>query len=249
MSRVISHEVFLVDHHNHRCLGALWVGPKALLANLPGGSRSQEGRLPVIRRGAPWTYQGERVHVDDWAGIPHRLRPCGRLAGMIQEVLDEVVPWEGMMRIVHEHELARGGITPAVMSVEPGEPILWGVRKGTRAHNGGRFLSPFTTKSFEPVRLITVELVGTVVHPRMTRAYGGNYAPSLPGSRNVGSKSAVKMTPEERRQFWRTHARPLLDLELGTETDEPPTWYTEDATDHGDADRDRGVSDDGHTST
>lgn len=180
-----------------------------------------------MSRETSWTYRGRPVFIDSLRGIVPALRPDGRRAHLVQRALDGLEPWGAGEMPIQEHELDGEAIMPVTVPIHPGEEITWGVRIGTKRREGrGDPLSPFTRRAVSPVRLLTIELRDTMDHPVLIRAYGGEYTPSLPGTKNV--RNTPGGWPAARR-FWMAHARPIAAMIPGSASSRPPRWWLQES--------------------
>lgn len=168
-----------------------------------------------------WTYRGVRVGVPWTADIPAPFRLGGDLDFIVQEILDDMDPWdeEGVSDTFEDFDLMRA----LVVSVE-GRHRIWAKHVGHRA----RWVqeSPFVRTNGEvPLTTqFTVMMMGTPEAPRLVRAYPGDFIPPLPWQHID--------TPElwlRSLEFWRTHAYVYGPERVipGSETETIPTWFSE----------------------
>ncbi len=173
-----------------------------------------------------YTYNGVAVRIFHDSDVATDMRTHGRYHELVQQVIDEVEPWEGSKG--HRKTIRFQGldIQPDVIRVQPGTQLLWGVHIAHRANNPG--LSPFTHLSAHPseVGYITVQLAGPSDRPYLARAHGGVYVSPLPWM-------ARKANVEQSCRYWRTHAYRCKpgdsgepsNMQPNTLTMEPPDWF------------------------
>lgn len=140
------------------------------------------------------------------ADIPSPFRQGQVRAGLVQQVLDRVEPWRGSDGTVLTVELSEQAFPVIIVSLDGRKPV-WAKHVGHHAHHVQ--VSPFV-ECRRPLltQKLTIELVGSASHPRLVRAYPGDYAPPLPWQNSAefvpgGVAGCV--------EFWRTHAYVLTE--------------------------------------
>lgn len=172
-------------------------------------------------------YNGVPVAVPWTADIPYELRAEGNLAHCVQAILDATEPWEDGQNPV-ETAAFDERITPIAISTT-GRRVMWGIHKGHKAKKPRLQPSPFVQGDRrilgERIGLLTIELYGSPEHPRLVRAYGGDYTPPLPWMSSapdaIGGRDACL-------DYWRQHAYRDVSSRLivaGTMTRTPPKWF------------------------
>lgn len=170
----------------------------------------------------PWKYQGCIVLVSPTADIPTEYRMGKRCAAVVQEVLDEIPPWQegdDPIETVTDFDVAM----PHIVVPRDGGEVLWAKHKGHHARRVG--LSPFVTVARSYTRAFTVEMTGSSEQPRLVRAYPGDYIPPLPWQNSARSADGGR---DACLSFWRQYAyiyRPSLVVP-GSVSETPPEWFT-----------------------
>lgn len=178
-----------------------------------------------------YTYKGRRVSIPPAADIVANMRPNGRHAHLVQEVLDSTDPWLKGESPIEEMECSEN-ILPRAVCVPQDIEVTWGIHLGHKAREPQ--LSPFVDVNELEIEfrgsVIVVVLHGTPRRPMIVQAYPGDpetggYIPALPWM--ISAKNA-EGGEKACREYWRTHAFLSRDLRLikeKTRTTRPPEWY------------------------
>lgn len=180
----------------------------------------------------PWFYKGRNVWYPDWADIPKVFFYQERLHDLVQHILDQTPAWGKGDRPIEEMEFGeRDSMAQLSVDIEPDEEIIWAIHVGHSAKKPR--LSPFVHREHHPLtKKLAIELGGSAERPVIGRITPGGYKPALPwqsSATNSVDKDGNVVGRRLSRQFWRNHAylyRPSRTVP-GSETDQPPTWWTE----------------------
>lgn len=163
-------------------------------------------------------YEGTPVVVARTADISNSYRPGGKLSYVVQQVLDQLKPWDDHDLPAFTAHISRRVYHQVVGVVKP-EDVFWAVHRGHKAKQPG--LSPFIRPSGAPqTSYFTVEMAGTPSSPLLVRAYPGAYMPPLPWMHHTMSSKSYAC------EFWSRHAYVYHEaLVRGSIVNDPPSWY------------------------
>lgn len=168
---------------------------------------------------------GQPITIASTADIPSPYRPRQPRAGLVQEALFSVDPWEGSEGAIHTATFL-GKQFPLTVVPLNGLMPMWFKHIGHHAHRVQ--LSPFVALTRPmPTSSLTVELVGTMGRPKLVRAYPGDYMPPLPW---MGSAEYAPGGVERSIEFWRKHAYVLSDTNTVSNSAtgrRAPSWFTD----------------------
>jgi hypothetical protein len=155
------------------------------------------------------------------AFLPHG---GGIFKEIIQKILDTLEPWERGEEPIETFHLPTQ-VGSRVMALAGRETPLWGVNPHHKARNPG--LSPYAMLHRNDPRQrtdsATIELMGSVERPILTRAYPGEYMPPLPWMKSVSQAPDGK---EGSIAFWQEHAFVLREGNAPAQlTGQAPEWY------------------------
>ena len=173
----------------------------------------------------PYIYHNTPVIIPKEAEVSAAFRPNGgAFSETVQNVLDEVEPWEVQDAPIETFDLPHLVGARAVL-VSSDETPRWGIHP---SHNA-RIPCPSPFIELGPrdrrhaIGMATLELAGTVDKPILTRVYPGDYIPPLPW---MGSAADADGGPSECVRFWNRHAFVLRTRNTPKElSHSAPDWY------------------------
>lgn len=166
-----------------------------------------------------WMYRGVPVKVPLSADIPAPYRREGRLASIVQEILDDMKPWDrdGVSETVEGFDPM-----PAIVIPVEGRERIWAKHAGHRAKCVQH--SPFVRVAglIPTTTIFTIKMLGAPTSPMLVRAYPGDYTPPLPWQRIRREEDRPELL-----KFWRENAYVYgrLRVVAGSESDTPPDWF------------------------
>lgn len=173
----------------------------------------------------PYTYHNNPILIPRHAEVSAVFRDRdGVLGEVIQEVLDNVEPWEKGEDPIETFDLPHR-IGSRVVALTAAEKPLWAINPHHKARQPG--LSPFITllptDGRNSVDIGTLELSGTIEKPILTRVYPGDYMPPLPWMASAPKADGGRPACVD---YWQSHAF-VLRAANGPEMlmDTPPEWY------------------------